>query len=233
VDYAHARLQIYAETRFERRWRAGFCRREPWTVSWLEEQVRPGDVVYDIGANVGVFSLIAGSLLAGEGLVVAFEPAFSNYARLCENVALNGLPTPILPVPLPLSSTTGVQSFVYRSLDAGQSRHRITADEPSAKEHRRKRHTQPMLTTTLDTLVHTFALRPPNLVKLDVDGAEGHVLAGAGETLQGDACRSILVEIDDEIGDQVVAGLEASSFRLSARHRRKTTSTVWYGVFDR
>ncbi len=43
----------------ELRWRARSCAKEPWTVRWIQESIRKGDVLYDIGANVGTFALLA------------------------------------------------------------------------------------------------------------------------------------------------------------------------------
>ena len=89
--------------------------------------MRPGDVVYDIGANVGVFSLIAAANLGGDGTVVAFEPGFATFARLCENIRLNNFTRVIIPVPVPLSHQSGLQRFRCKSMEPGQSRHRFSA----------------------------------------------------------------------------------------------------------
>ena len=55
----------------ERQWRAASCAKEPWTVNWLRDAVGPGDVLYDIGANVGAFSLVAAKHCGAH--VVAFN----------------------------------------------------------------------------------------------------------------------------------------------------------------
>jgi FkbM family methyltransferase len=234
IDYDRHRLQIRAESKYERNWRAGFSRREPWTVAWLESETRRGDTVYDIGANVGVVSLIAATLLRSEGLVVAFEPGFSSYARLCENIALNGLSSMVVPVPLALSSTSGLQTFTYRTEDPGQSRHAFSAEAwTPAAGNSHKRYTQPMVSVTLDEVVPLLRLPSPNLVKLDVDGAEAHVLRGARSTLAAPECRSVFVEIDGSHTAEVVSLLESYGFRLEGRHRRKESSQIWYGAFRR
>jgi FkbM family methyltransferase len=234
IDYDRHRLRIRAESKYERNWRASFSRREPWTVAWLERETRPGDTVYDIGANVGVVSLIGATLLRGEGLVVAFEPGFSSYARFCENIALNGLSSMVVPVPLALSSTSGLQAFTYRTEDPGQSRHAFSAEPwTPAVGNSNKRYTQPMVSVTLDEVVPLLRLPSPSLVKLDVDGAEAHVLRGAGSTLSAPECRSVFVEIDDTHTDDVVSLLESYDFRLEHRHRRKDSSQMWYGAFRR
>jgi FkbM family methyltransferase len=234
IDYDRHTLRIRAESKYERSWRAGFSRREPWTVAWLESETRRGDTVYDIGANVGVVSLIAATLLRSEGLVVAFEPGFSSYARLCENIALNGLSSVVVPVPLALSSTSGLQAFRYRTVEPGQSRHAFSAEAwTPAAGNSHKRYTQPIVAVTLDDVVPLLRLPSPNLVKLDVDGAEAHVLRGAQSTLVAPECRSVLVEIDDSHTDEVVSLLESYGYRLEGRHRRKKSAQNWYGAFRR
>jgi FkbM family methyltransferase len=234
VDYDRHVLRIYAESKYERSWRRSLRRREPWTIAWLEREARPGDTVYDIGANVGVFSLIGATLLGNEGLVVSFEPGFANYARLCENVALNGLASMVVPLPLAVSSRSGLQPFTYRSEDPGQSRHAFSANDwtPGDSESG-KRYTQPMVSVTLDEVASLLRLPIPNLVKIDVDGAETHVLRGGRKTLSSLECRGVFIEIDETHADEVVSLLESYGLRLEGRHTRKQSSQTWHGAFRR
>jgi FkbM family methyltransferase len=233
IDYPRHALRILAESKYEWSWRANACHREPWTVDWLEREVRAGDTVYDIGANVGVFSLIAATLLRDEGIVVAFEPGYASYGRLCENIALNGLSSLVVPVPIALSSSSGLQAFTYRSNDPGQSRHEFSAEPWTPRTTPAKKYTQPMVAVTLDDAVSLLRLPPPNLVKLDVDGAELVVLEGGRHIFKSPGCRSVFVEIDNSLTDEAVPMIESYGFRLESRHRRKETSQVWYGVFQR
>jgi hypothetical protein len=85
----------------------------------------------------------------------------------------------------------------------------------------------------LDELVPLLRLPIPNLVKLDVDGAEAHILRGGRETFSAPECRGVFVEIDDAHADDVVSLLESYGFRLEGRHRRKKSSEIWYGAFRR
>jgi FkbM family methyltransferase len=234
VDYERHALRILAESKYERRWRANACHREPFTVAWLESEIAPGDVVYDVGANVGVFSLIGATLVGDGGVVVAFEPGYASYARLCDNIALNQLSSRIVPVPIALSSASGLQAFTYRSQEPGQSRHEFAAAvwRPDGAANG-KHYTQPMVSVTLDEAVAHLRLPAPNLVKLDVDGAELHVLRGGHQMLTSDTCRSVFVEIDDELTNDVVALLESYGFSLESRHRRKESAQVWHGLFRR
>jgi hypothetical protein len=102
-----------------------------------------------------------------------------------------------------------------------------------AASHGRKRYTQPMVSVTLDELVPLLRLPSPNLVKLDVDGAEANILRGGRETFSAPECRGVFVEIDDAHADDVVSLLESYGFRLEGRHRRKKSSEIWYVAFRR
>ena len=127
---------------------------------FLRENVRPGDVVYDVGAHVGFFSVCAASLGAR---VVAIEPDPVNAARLRRNAELNRLDIAV------------VEAAAWH--ESG----RVTlVPGDSAKEF----HVVPgegVESVALDDL----ALRhgPPTLVKLDVEGAEVHALDGARRLL--------------------------------------------------
>jgi FkbM family methyltransferase len=129
---------------------------------FLEQNVTPGDVVYDVGAHIGFFSVCAARLGAS---VYSFEPLGANASRLRTNATLNELD--IHPVEAAAWHETGTVELVpgdsekeFRTV-AGAGVSSIALDEFAARE------------------------RPPTLLKLDVEGAEAHVLRGA---------RSILAE---------------------------------------
>ena len=90
-----------------------------------------------------------------------------------------------------------------------------------------------MASVTLDEVVPLLRLPGPNLVKLDADGAEAHILRGGRDTLSSQECRSVLAEIEEEQADAAVSLLESYGFRLDGRHKRKKSSTIWYGIFRR
>ena len=233
VVYAKAPLFILVETHAERMWRLDPGRKEPWTVEWFDTQVRRGDVVYDIGANVGVFSLIAAANLDGRGTVLAFEPGYATYARLCENIRLNKLNSLIVPIPVPLSDRPGLQRFRYKSLEPGQSRHKFAAESWDPATTSVKASDQAMLATSLDQVVSQYAAPMPNLIKLDVDGAEALVLRGAGEALRYRELRSVLAEVDPACEDEVLQVLSTAGFNLIDRFKRKKKAGSWYGIFRR
>ena len=231
LDFPASDIYIHATAEPELRWRAFACAKEPWTVEWLQQSLRGGDVLYDVGANVGAFSLIAAKHCGAT--VVAFEPGYATFARLCENVQLNGCADRIIPVPLPLSDRSGILGLQYRSLDPGQSRHRMGdttwRPEDSAKP---KRYVQPVCAITLDAAVSTFELPLPVAMKIDVDGPEMRVLRGASSLLASPGLRSLLVEIDPDQFDDVQALLADAGFVLETmiERGRKANAPV-YAIF--
>src|SRR5687768_12995904 len=85
LDYPNRKILMEIETQVEQAFRVHSCSKEPWTID-LIERMEPGDVLYDVGANVGPYTLVAAAL---GHRVVAIEPGYQNYARLCHNLAMN------------------------------------------------------------------------------------------------------------------------------------------------
>ena len=73
-------------------WRAGhYDDKEPDTLDWIDTHFKPGDTVFDIGANIGQYSLYAAKRLNHDIAILAFEPEALNFAKLNRNIVLNGL----------------------------------------------------------------------------------------------------------------------------------------------
>src|SRR3990172_8964826 len=70
---------------------------EPDMVVWLKQKLRTGDVLWDVGANVGAYSLLAAKLVP-HAVIVAFEPYIPTFSHLWENITLNGLSRQVIPI---------------------------------------------------------------------------------------------------------------------------------------
>ena len=102
-------------------------KREKVTMHWLRVLVDPNDVVYDIGANVGAYSLYAGNIVSGgNGQVLAFEPAFTNFFPLGRNIELNSLNQFVIPYSLAFGASTYASSMFLRSTERGEAMHGMT-----------------------------------------------------------------------------------------------------------
>jgi len=187
--------------------------KEPFTIQWINEYISPGQVLFDIGANVGPYSLYAAMHWQRNIRVYAFEPAFPSYYALCHNIVLNGCQDCIVPLPILLHEETAWVQFAYRSLEAGHALHGCGSTEAMKGDcyrEGRPAFCQMMLGMTLDNLCRTYGLPIPHHIKLDVDGAELAVLRGAREILIRPELETVLVECghDDNAKDQMVRLLQ-------------------------
>jgi FkbM family methyltransferase len=219
MEYGGAKLRLVAAARSRRDEPAS----EPYLSRWIEECFRPDEVLYDVGANVGTYALIAATVSLPDGHVYAFEPSFSTYAVLCENVVVNGLGDRVTTLPVALGETTGLVTFRYSSLRPGAAKHNWPTGK-TAYEHR-------VLSFRLDDLVRQ-GLPLPHHVKIDVDGGEPELLRGAGEVLSSPSLRTLMVELLPWTEDAVVAELERHGLaRLHTYVRPPSPVTV--GLFAR
>lgn len=172
------------------------CFKEPETVAWIERFVRSGDVLFDIGANVGAYALVADRATGGKCTVYAFEPSFSTFAQLSRNVALNGAEGRVIPVLVALSDVNGLVTFNYSSTAPGAALHSLGESLDNLGRPFQPAFSQPVLSYRMDDFVAQFALTPPNHIKLDVDGVELKVLRGSSGILANPELRTILVEVE-------------------------------------
>lgn len=194
LDYDKRRIRLGVSSAMEYHTRLHSCKKEPETIDWIERYFAPGDVFYDVGANVGAYSLVAAACWADAVRVVAFEPGAANFARLVHNIALNGFERFVTPLPVALGQKTALGTFHYANLTAGGSLHVLDSTKDFRNEEFNPQLSCSTLVYALDHLIGLFGLPPPTHLKLDVDGSELQILQGASRSLQG--VRSILIELD-------------------------------------
>jgi FkbM family methyltransferase len=134
----------------------------------ISREVRPNSVFWDIGANVGFYSLLA-SKLVGSGKVFSFEPALRNLSYLRKHLALNRV-TNVEVLAMAISDRNGTSSFEIE--ETGFMGHLSGEGEITVP------------TATLDSLVEEGKVLPPDYVKIDIEGAELLALRGGSRTFQ-------------------------------------------------
>jgi FkbM family methyltransferase len=137
--------------------------------------VRPKMTVFDIGANVGFYSVISARLVGPDGGVVAFEPLPDNVRMISHNAALNSF-RQISVQELALGKESGHATFVV-SADPNWGM-LASVGAPGRVVGERK-----VRIARLDSLIREGTVARPDLMKIDVEGAETDVLEGAAETL--------------------------------------------------
>jgi FkbM family methyltransferase len=153
---------------------------EPEVQEALAELVRPGQTVYDVGANIGFFTILCSRLVGPQGRVYAFEPIPQNLATLRHNVKLNALENVTI-VDRALSAATGTAEMFVSPWSAF---HSLNVEGATKQDnHGPEAGEITVQTVTLDEFVREEGVRAPDLVKLDVEGAELVVVEGMRETL--------------------------------------------------
>lgn len=157
---------------------------EPLVQDVFTAHVRPGAVVYDVGANIGFFTLIAARLAGPDGHVYAFEPSPETADRLDANLGLNGVGTDGMgPVDVIRAGVGGAEGTASLSDPAMSQWASLVIDAPApagapADAGRAIR------MVALDGLLREGRIRPPSFVKIDIEGAEVDALRGMSGVLE-------------------------------------------------
>ena len=188
--------------------------KEPDTIRWIEA-MEQGGVLVDIGANVGMYSIF--SAVTRKMRVYAFEPESQNYALLNANIAANELSQQVLAFPLALSDAMQLDKLFLSEFAVGGSCHSFAAEIDFNLKPRAAAFTQGAFSVTLDQLVESGAIPMPDYIKLDVDGIEHKVLAGAMKTLANPHVKGLLVELNTHLPEHmaVVDRLKTLGFTYS------------------
>ncbi|HUQ63754.1 MAG TPA: FkbM family methyltransferase [Acidimicrobiales bacterium] len=200
--------------------RRSVAQADPALLRAATELVRPGDVVWDIGANVGLFSFAAAALAGGGGQVVAVEADTWLTDLLRRSARLDGpARAPVTVLPVAVSNEVGISAFHV----ARRARATSYLDGLGTTQTGGVRETQVVPTVTLDWLAGHFP--PPDVLKIDVEGAELLVLQGGPEVL---ARRPRLVcEVLDASSGRVGALLGACGYQFfDATHDRRSRAPV-------
>jgi FkbM family methyltransferase len=165
---------MHADPRFELGYSNGDY--EPWIQELLRTELRPGGCYYDVGAHYGFFCLIAMRFLGPSGSVVALEPDPQNAVILNAHVARNNLEQ-IRVVEAAVWSSAGQMTFEQAAEASNRTQGKIASEGNGGSA----RISVPAV--RLDDLVFTAGHRAPDLIKMDVEGAEWEALQGARRVL--------------------------------------------------
>ena len=201
-------------------WRAQtLAIKEQGTVQWIDREVRAGDTFYDIGANIGLYTLLAGKRVGPYGMVYAFEPHVGNVQSLLHNVSLNQLSGQVRVLSCALNDREGFFDFNYHQPMAGTSMSQLNDSRDAGGEEFAPCFAEYKFATTIDRLIQQGHIRPANHVKIDVDGNELLILRGMREFLAGPrGPRTLQVEINTRYKADLFALLRAAGYKDFDRH---------------
>lgn len=210
------------------RYRAeSFSTKEPDTLEWIET-IPEGSVLWDVGANVGLYSIYAA--LQSKCKVFAFEPSVFNLEILAKNIYVNQLQDLITIVPIALTDKLGVSLFRMTSTDWGGALSTFDKTFGQKGEKLKAIFEYRTMGITMNDAICRFGIPRPNFIKLDVDGIEHLILKDSYDAVK--YVDSILVEIDydfEEQAEQSAHFLVAAGFTLyRKRHMVGRQFNQWW-----
>lgn len=186
-----------------------------WDIYHIKRFLKPGDIIFDVGANFGYYSIILSSALRKQCTVHAFEPNPPTCDRLLKNIELNDLGDVINVHRIGLSDTEGRGSMIERSDNSGAATIDTTSDEGSA------------ILTTLDEFCEAQRIDRIDFMKIDIEGFEERLIHGGSHSL-GKLKPKILIELnpptlarENSSVERIAELLGNLGYKLYASHRRK------------
>lgn len=196
VETRHGQIKFFTNTQRGSHYPWFFHTDEPETLAWIDG-FEPGACLWDIGANIGTFSLYAA--LKKDTRILGFEPSASSYAVFTKNIEINAMDDRIRAYCIAFSQKTGLDLLNMASTEAGHSMHGFGTDLNAFEEIIETKFRQAVPGYSMDDFLATFNPEPPTHIKLDVDGIEADILRGAGKVLGMPQLKSVLIEVMDDV----------------------------------
>ncbi len=225
AEFASVKLYVTPDSALHF-WRRRLGAEEAMLLRWAHEFVAPGDVVWDIGANVGVFAFGAAARAGPTGRVLAIEPD-PFLASLLRRTAAERLPSVACVGVMEAAACDRMGPISFHVAARGRASNHI--DGAGQTTSGGSRQVRDIVGVTLDSLRGEHP--PPTLVKIDVEGAEARVLRGGRELLTVDR-PVLLCEVSAVAREAVSRELQQLGFllfdaELSRSERRPLLQAAW------
>jgi FkbM family methyltransferase len=232
VAFDDSRVRYVAANRLAAKRVHTLFTKEPTTIPWLETFARD-DVFFDIGANVGMYTVFASATTGCR--TYAFEPEALNYAELNKNIFINGLHARATAYNIAISDEMRVGELFLGAFGYSYSHHDFNEStwsedhffgEKATKKEERLH--QGCVSIPVDDLIGVHGLPVPNHIKIDVDGLEHRVFNGMRKTLQSPALKTVLIEIDFQHTHcaRLVDDMQSMGWRFSMRQLRANRKKI-------
>ena len=173
-----------------------FAVNEPNTVNWIDDYVKKDDCFFDIGANIGVFSIYAAKNNLAK--VYSFEPESSNYYYLNKNIWHNNLSGRVKAFNLALNDSNIISVLNLSQFIAGSSSHNFDEELNPQQKVFSSPFKQGMIGVSMDELLYSWNgdIEFPNHIKMDVDGNEYRIINGMQKVLKDKRLKTLAIEIN-------------------------------------
>ncbi len=198
--------------------------KEPDTLDWLDG-IKPGSCYFDIGANIGQYSLYPAMKFGHNIRIFAFEPQSNNYYALNKNIYLNGLKDLITAYCVAIGGKNGFDKLYVPKFIPGGNRSQFGQESIDVMRVPTS-HIQGMFGVTLDDLCSKWGFPYPNYIKIDVDGIEIPILKAAASVLKHPDLQSVIVELGTDIEQQEATDImRQAGLKLRAKTTRNWGET--------
>jgi FkbM family methyltransferase len=204
-----------------------FSSKEPEILNYIDESMDETDIFFDIGANIGVFSLYAAKRHHGLKSY-CFEPEFSNLHYLKNNIFENNLTEHIEVYSLAIGDHDGLSKLHIQDKTPGAAMHAENLEHiESTYEGFPVIWQEGIVSRTLDSLCLEMNVIP-NVLKIDTDGNEFKILNGAPEILKNEKLRTIIMEVPlvEEFDIKCSRLLKSSGFKIDWEEKN-SGNRIW------
>ena len=191
---------------------------EPGTLALMAKLLHAGDTFLDVGANIGLMTLVAARAVGPSGGVFAFEPHPRIFERLLENIALSGVQN-VTALRVALGAERSEREvYAYPDVNIGRASLVLSNGGVACGK---------TAVMTLDDVLEERGLRSVRMMKVDVEGFELQVLKGATRLLQSADCPILCVEVDEDMPrEDTEGGMAAIHAFVMAQNDFKTFKFV-------
>jgi FkbM family methyltransferase len=200
--------------------------KEPETIDWINTFSKD-DILFDIGANVGVYSIYAG---ANDIKVFSFEPESKNYSLLNTNIFLNNLSEKVTALNIALNDSDLLDNLYLPNFEVGSALNNFGENKDWEKKEFKPVYKQGIIAYSLDSFIKKFQINFPNHLKIDVDGLEAKIIYGALNTLKDNRLKSILIELNDKLPEdmELIKIIESCGLKiLHKKHSEMLDNTIY------
>jgi FkbM family methyltransferase len=193
--------------------------KESGTVDWIRKFVREGQTFYDIGANMGIYTVLSAARVGAQGSVYSFEPHVVNVHTLLQNVKHNKIDKIACVLSCALNDREGYFTFNYYSDVSGSSNSQLNGTQDGAERPFQPVLSETKFATTIDALIAAGTIKPAHHIKIDVDGNELLIVRGMLGLLGSPRPpHSIQIEVNPRYKTELFELMDSFGYAVAIRH---------------